>query len=59
MMDAEDAETSTAWSPDGERGCGGFVLGEAFFLASGIAFRIAQISAPPLLDQTAFAPGQS
>mgnify|MGYP004570938127 CR=1 FL=1 len=59
MMDAEDTETSTACSPDGERGCGGLVFGGTFFLASGSAFRIAQISAPPLFDQTAFAPGQS
>lgn len=27
-MDAEDAETSTAWSPEGEGGFGGFIFGE-------------------------------
>ena len=59
MMDAEDAETSTAWSPDGRGAVEVLFFGGTFFLASGSAFRIAQISAPPLFDQTAFAPGQS
>lgn len=58
MMDAEDTETSTAWSPGGRGAVEVLFFGETFFLTSGSAFRIAQISAP-LLDQTAFAPGQS
>ena len=59
MMDAEDAETSTAYSPGGRGAVEVLFLEGTFFLTSGSAFRIAQISAPPLLDQTAFAPGQS
>lgn len=59
MMDAEDAETSTACSPDGRGAVEVLFFGGTSFLTSGSAFRIAQISAPPLLDQTAFAPGQS
>lgn len=57
MMDAEDTGTSTACSPGGRGAVE--VFGGTSFLTSGSAFRIAQISAPPLLDQTAFAPGQS
>ena len=59
MMDAEDTETSIAWSPDGRGAVEVVFFGETFFLTSGSAFRIAQISASALLDQTAFAPGQS
>lgn len=59
MMDVEDAETSTACSPGGRGAVEVLFFGETFFLTSGSAFHIAQIFAPPLLDQTAFAPGQS
>ena len=58
-MDAEDTETSTAWSPGGRGAVEVVVFWGTFFLASGGAFHIAQISAPPLFNQTAFAPGQS